>query len=502
MKQNKYSLLLKILALQIVFLSTNCTISRQSVETFTIPQTSSSGIEAEKKNLQKIAPNEGQEFYRWLPQMNTSPSAFPGAEGFGSKTTGGRGGRVIEISNLNDSGPGSLREAINAEEPRTIVFRVAGTIELESPLEIIHPYLTIAGQTAPGGGITIKNNVNNNECAIHVRTHDVIIRYIRSRPGPSTNKTEDDDAIDIFGDDVYNIIVDHSSFSWAVDEVVSTWYGARDITIQWSIISEGLKCSSHKEGCHSMGLLIGSKGSGNISIHHNLFAHNNERNPLIKTSGLVDLVNNVIYNPWGTPVTASDDYSKVSFNVVGNYFKPGVNTMPDRYLVHVSSIANNGFEIYLKENITPNRSSNNLDDSLDINPNNLKWLVQKNFNAPYVTTTSASEAYTQVLADAGATFGLDSIGSKFWRRDPVDERIVNDVINGTGKIINDPSEVGGWPELIVGTPPEDTDHDGMPDRWERLYGLSINNPSDSSGDFNGNGYTNLEEYLNGTNPIH
>ncbi len=432
-------------------------------------------------------------------KIDSSPvPAFPGAEGFGSHSVGGRGGKVIEVNNLNDDGPGSLRAAINAFGPRIVVFRIGGTIELQSSLEISNPYLTIAGQTAPGGGITLKNSTSTIHSPLIIRTHDVVIRYIRSRPGPPADLSSNGDALAIFG---YNVIIDHSSFSWAIDEVVSTWYDAHDITFQWNIISEGLHCSNHTKGCHSMGLLIGSDGSGNISIHNNLFAHNHERNPMIKSSGLVDMVNNVIYNPWGTPLVVIDEYGMENVNSISNYFKPGVDTVPGKHLVSAKSLANKGIEIFVYGNITPHRLLDSLPQWLAVNPGSRKWLVMKQHITPPITITSAFEAYDRVLADAGASSGLDSQGNLYRRRDAVDDRIVTDVKLGTGNIIDDPYEVGGWPELAAGAAPTDTDHDGMPDVWEGLFGLDRYDSSDGPGDADQDGYTNIEEYLNSTNPI-
>ncbi len=439
----------------------------------------------------------------WLPIIwaSPTPSAFPGAEGFGAKSVGGRGGRVIEVTNLNDDGPGSLRAAIETEGPRIVVFRVSGTIELKTPLEITQPFLTIAGQTAPGGGITLKNRPSVNDTALIVRAHDVVIRYMRSRPGPTSERVSDSDAIAIVGNDAYNVVIDHCSFSWAVDEVATTWYDTHDITIQWSIVAEGLHCSTHEKGCHSTGLLIGSDGSANISLHHNLFAHNHERNPFVKTSGLVDVVNNVIYNSWGTPSVVTDEYGKVLGNYVGNYFKYGIDSTSHKYLVSVSNSGGPGVEIFVQGNITPDRPEDDMDEWLAVKPNARQWMVPTPHDAPPIATTSAFEAYDQVLADVGATIGLDSQGNKYWRRDAVDERIVNDVRSGTGNIINDPSEVGGWPELATALAPKDSDHDGMPDAWEEMHGFDPYDPSDGPLDADGDGYTNIEEYLNSTDPI-
>lgn len=403
----------------------------------------------------------------------SSVPTFPGAEGFGAYSVGGRGGRVIEVTNLNDSGPGSMRVAIESNSRRTVIFRVGGTVTLKSPLEITHPYITIAGQTAVGGGITLKNDPSNHRALIKIATHDVVIRHIRSRPGPSNRPSRTLDALSILAG--YNIIIDHCSFSWATDEVLSTWYEPHDITIQWSIIAEGLYRSYHEEGSHGTGLLVGGRGR-RISIHHNLLAHNRERNPRISTSGIVDVVNNVIYNPGpSTPshITAYD-IGKPRINYIGNYYKPGINSGSADYFVSTAHPA----EIYLKGNYVPKDV---------IRARDQQWVVATRHSVPPVTTTSAQEAFNKTLAYAGATRPM---------RDPVDQRIVSDVRNGTGAIIDNPSEVGGWPKLANGVPPQDTDHDGMPDRWEAEHGLNQNSAADGSADADGNGYTNLEEYLN------
>jgi pectate lyase len=439
------------------------------------------------------------------PSDNNKPLphvlAFPGAEGFGAETIGGRNGKILEVTNLDDDGPGSLRAAIEDSGARIIIFRVAGTIELKSALEINNPYVTIAGQTAPGGGITLRNYPTNMEGPLLVNTHDVIIRYIRSRPGSPIYKSDNGDAIEILGPGAYHVIVDHCSFSWAIDEVVSTWYDAHDITIQWSIISEGLFCSNHVKGCHSMGLLVGGEGAKNISIHHNLLANNHERNPLIETSGLVDIVNNVIYNAWGSPALFSDAYGKVFANLVANYQKNGPDSDQGKYFVSVQIIQGIGPEIYVNGNITPLRPSNEIDQLLAVKPNSRDWIIPDKFDTPEISTVSALQAYEQVLAESGATIGLDEMGKIFPRRDEVDQRIVDEVKNGTGRIIDDPSQVGGWPQLDPGMPLTDTDHDGMPDRWEQQFGFDPLDSSDAPRDEDGDGYTNIEEYLNITNPL-
>ncbi len=437
--------------------------------------------------------------------------AFPGAEGFGAYSVGGRGGAVIEVTNLDDSGPGSLRAAIDASGPRIVVFRVSGTIGLVSSLVIRNPYITIAGQTAPGGGITLRDLRAETDPLLAIQTHDVVVRYLTWRAGPPAAG----DAVGIIADhahDTYNIVVDHNSMSWGIDQVFATWYDVHDITIQWNIFSEALNCSLHPKGCHSKGPMLGSyasderkdkPGAYNISFHHNLMAHNGERNPLVKTSGVCDVVNNVVYNPFGTfsHVDMDSQLTMLPVNYVGNYFKPGPNTTPGKYGIRAINPGSPGTEIYVQGNIGPHRMTSNLPEIDIVDPNSRQYVVSIRHPAAAVTTTTAFQAYDQVLAEAGANKGLSCDGTFFSRQDAIDARIVNDVKNGTGKIIDDPSQVGGWLTIAPAAPCADSDHDGMPDIWELKYGLDPNDPSDANKDANGNGYTNIEEFLNGTNPI-
>ena len=387
-----------------------------------------------------------------LPLFNRQPlllgsnsmlPAFPEAQGFGSSAIGGRGGQVIPVTNLNDRGSGSLRAAIEAEGSRIVVFEVSGTITLDSGLEIRSPYITIEGQTAPSGGITLRNSIHSGSSPLTVKTHDVVLRYLRSRPGSNPSETGNLDALTIAGNlgEVYNIMVDHCSLSWATDEVVSTFYDVHDVTIQWSILSEGLDCATHVEKgerqCHSMGLLLGSAGARNISIHHNLFAHNRRRNPLVKTAGVVDIVNNVVYNPGSgenasAPTLVLGDYGNVAVNYVGNYFKPGIDSGAADWFIDTK---NEPVSVYIEDN----RAVRAI-----IQPNSMKWLTRRRHPAPAITTTSAQDAYQQVLEGAGAACGLNSEGNFEFNRDPIDERIVAEVRQGTGHIINDPLEVDGW----------------------------------------------------------
>ncbi|UCE87085.1 MAG: pectate lyase [Deltaproteobacteria bacterium] len=418
--------------------------------------------------------------------------AFPGAEGFGADTPGGRGGRVIEVTNLNDAGPGSFRAAAEASGPRIVVFRIGGTIELDSRIDIEHPYITIAGQTAPGGGITLKNGPNNPKAALRIATHDVVMRFIRSRPGSHLADGGTLDALTIATSsaEVFNVIVDHGSFSWATDEVVNVWYDAHDITIQWSIISEALDCATHPEGCHGMGMLLGSEGSRDMSIHHNLFAHNRQRNPRIKTVGTVDVVNNLVYNPgfgdgWRAPSLIDNNFwAIVPANYVNNYLRPGPSSSAPKWYIDVNDAV---AEIFARGNDVPDRL---------INPEFEDMLVASRHAAPPITTLDAADTHFAVLEHAGASLALACGGTPILRRDAVDARIVNEVLTNTGSIIDDPSEVGGWPELEAGTPCDDSDHDGMPDAFEILHRFDPQDPSDGPLDADGDGYTNVEEFLN------
>ncbi len=436
--------------------------------------------------------------------------AFPNAEGFGSTSIGGRGGRVLEVTNLNDSGPGSLRAAINEEGARVIIFRVAGTIELESNLVIASPYITIAGQTAPGQGITLRGINSEIEALFLIKTHDVVIRFLTLRAGPPSVS---DGMMILASDahDTYNIVIDHNSISWAVNRNLATWYDVHDISIQWNIFSEGLNCSIHRKGCHSKGVLLGGyasdenkdkPGAGNISFHHNLMAHNGERNPLVSTSGVTDVVNNVVYNPFGafSHVDLQNQLTVIPVNYVGNYFKPGADTDLKKYGVDIASPKILGAQIYVLGNFDPHRVSDSQPDIDMVDPDARSYVVSTPNPAAPITTTSALQAYDQVLAGAGANVGLGCNGIFFPRRDSIDTRIINDVINGSGKIIDDPSEAGGWLTVEQAVPCADTDHDGMADLWEEKWGFDPANLLDGSKDADRDGYSNIEEFLNSTDP--
>ena len=377
--------------------------------------------------------------------------AFPGAEGFGAFTPGGRGGQVIHVTNLNGSGPGSLREAVETSGPRIVIFDVGGTIVLTSNIVITEPFLTLAGQTAPGGGIMIRN------AGIRIETHNVIIRGMRVRVGDEGGGEYD--GIQIVNHTVgaaHDIIVDHCSVSWGIDENLDIFNGAANITFQWNITSEGLYDSIHSKGPHSAGLIVGQE-SRQISIHHNLFAHNYARNPLMSIDTTSEIINNVVYN-WNNMPTSLTNCSSTTpslCDLIGNYYKTGVD-LNTTWGIHTATCWQNS-SIYVQGNIGPGRPTDTGDE----------WALVKNVAgdgakslvpvmASGVTTQGVNEAYDLVLAQAGAISPS---------HDSVDERVIQSVQDGTGSVIDSQNDVGGWPVLAGGTPPVDSNQDGIPDSW-------------------------------------
>lgn len=416
--------------------------------------------------------------------------AFPGAEGYGAQSIGGRGGRVIEVTNLNDDGPGSLREAVEVNEPRIVVFRVSGNIELESRLRIKNPYITIAGQTAPGDGICLKNY------GLVISADHVIVRYLRFRPGDNEGIELDS----VWVSEGRNIIIDHCSASWGVDEtlsVASSSANLGNVTIQWCMITESLNCSVHSKGCHGYGSLIRGGWGNGYTFHHNLYAHHRGRSPRpgnynnhnIDPNGLIfDFRNNVIYNWSGAYAGYNADTDSITkMNFVGNYYKTGPNSTYNYAFLEQCPFSKAYFSDNWMNGYSP-RDPWSLVRFHSFTPaeiNAYKQLIP--IPVALINMDDAVTAYELVLADAGTTFP---------QRDAVDARVIEDVINGTGGIIDDEDEVGGWLELKSDSPPLDTDHDGMPDDWERMCCLDPNDSSDANGDRDGDGYTNIEEYIN------
>ncbi len=416
--------------------------------------------------------------------------AFPGAEGFGSRTPGGRGGETYIVTNLNDSGPGSLRDAVSKPK-RTVVFAVSGTIDLKSNLLITQPNITIAGQSAPGDGICTRYYTFGVQ-----NTHDVIVRFIRCRLGDQMS--QESDSLDI-NNGCHDIIFDHCSATWSVDECLSTSGDDANLTIQWCLIAEGLNHSLHTKGDHGYGSL--ARANGPVSWLHNLWAHNNSRNPRLGdqyntgTHPQFDVRNNVIYD-FGS-IASGLTQGFFNANYVGNYIKPGPSST-GKTPIHMGPDSTINF--FLEKNIFEGHDDFTKDnskfiDNLELAGKPVAKTVDKPFPDPFplvpVNTTSAADAYKHVLAAVGACLPA---------RDKADARIVEEVRKGAGKIINSQDEVGGWPELKSQPAPADTDKDGMPDAWEISHGLNPNDPADANADPDKDGYTNLEEYLNGTDP--
>jgi pectate lyase len=412
-----------------------------------------------------------------------SIGAFPGAEGFGTDTPGGRGGAVCQVTNLDDSGPGSLRACVDLAGPRTVIFRVGGTIVLNSRLDVDHPYLTIAGQTAPGGGITLRTTPSYGKQVMRITTHDVVIRYLRLRPGAADDPTDSRDALTIYEPGARDVVIDHASLSWASDEVLNTYDYAKRITVSWSIISEGLDDLSH-----SKGVLAGGDEAADVTLHHNLIASHDDRCPQISGVSVADLRNNVIYDCGGesgdgiTLVSSSKGEARV--NWVSNYYKPGPSTPSDRAeFAMYEGDTGRSQQWYGDGN---RRWTSSGDEDARVAPEYDWGRVSVPFAAPPVTTTDADQAYEDVLAESGASRV----------RDAVDRRIVADVRDGSGQLIDEPAEVGGYPYLAPGKPPIDHDGDGMPDGFETAHGTDPGRP-DANGDADGNGYTNIEDWFNG-----
>ena len=409
-----------------------------------------------------------------------SPPAFPGAEGYGAQATGGRGGSVVEVTNLDDSGPGSLRDAVAAPN-RTVVFRVSGTIHLKSRLDITHPNITLAGQTAPGDGICLRGH------ELFIKdTENVIVRFLRSRPG-------DEQKVELDALTIWNckdVIVDHCSLSWSTDSLNDVVKGSGNITVQWCILSEPLNLSVHAKGAHGYatgwdGRIIGGKGGGG-SFHHNLIAHARSRAPRIgyfnQGRGLIDCRYNVIYNSGPAYGGETDD-----FNYVGNYYRPGPSNL--RKPGEIFEIWATDTRMYVAGNVyegDPRVARDNAAGVQFKKSDAATCLVDKPFGTARLKPETAEEAFAHVLASAGATLPT---------RDAVDQRIRNDVKNRTGAIINSQADVGGWPDLRSAPPPPDSDHDGIPDAWEQAHHLNPTDPTDARTP-TPDGYTQLEQYLN------
>jgi len=419
--------------------------------------------------------------------------AFPGAEGFGKYAKGGRGGDVYEVTNLNDYGEGSLRAAIEATGPRIIVFKVSGLITLESRLLIKNPFVTIAGQTAPGDGICIRGNT------LRIEADEVIIRYLRVRLGDGMHgkgSLQGKDAISVSSGQ--NIIIDHCSASWSLDEILSSSTKnpvLTNVTVQWCFITEGLNPSNH-----GFGSLIRGTGGAKYSYLYNLYAHNKGRNPRPGNYDsnphtkdpeglLLDFSNNVIYN-WGGGNAGynNDSISVTKLNYVGNYLIPGVNSKNTGIAYSTGSPFN---KAYFAGNYYNGEQPESAWDIVKYRESWSEKEIQeykqnKPFDVDPLEKMDARISYKKILESGGANLP---------KRDAVDQRIVHDVKNRTGNIIKSQEEVGGWPELKSTSAPKDTDHDGIPNDWELNNGLNPQDATDRN-NLTENGFTMLEKYIN------
>lgn len=479
-----------------------------------------------------VMEKEGKPYIPWAAKPEDLPQAsipaFPGAEGGAAYTAGGRGGKVFVVTSLADSGPGTLREACESGGARIIVFNVAGIIQLEKPIVVRAPYITIAGQTAPGDGVCVAGE------SFLIDTHDVVVRYMRFRRG-ATEVTRRDDALG--GNGVGNIMLDHVSASWGLDENMSMYRHVYDrggknlklptvnVTIQNSIFSEGLDTYNHAFGSTIGGL--------NSTFMRNLWASNISRNPSVGMTGDFGFVNNVVWNWWNRSADGGDHGSK--YNFVNNYYKPGPITPLDQPISYrilkpesgrSKENANTFGKAYVGGNVIEGNAKvtkDNWDGGVqpETRGNRDSLLATMKVDQPLPLSNfgkilAAEEAYDYVLANVGATLP---------KRDAVDERIVKQV--KTGKvyyskeaaeskpspwvkrrlpmdsykqgIITDVNQVGGYP-TYSGTPYKDSDNDGIPDAVETKMGLNPNDASDAA-KISDNGYANIENYLNSVVPV-
>jgi hypothetical protein len=481
---------------------------------------------------------KGKPYIPWAAKPGDLPQApipaFPGAQGGGMYSFGGRGGKVFVVTNLDDSGPGSFREALEAGGPRIVVFNVAGIIRLKDRIRIRAPYITIDGGSAPGDGVCVAGDT------VELETHDVIVRNMRFRRGNTWVGDRNDS---LGGNPIGNIMIDHVSASWGLDENMSMYRhmyqspdGGRElklptvnITIQNSIFSEGLNTYNHAFGS--------TIGGYNSTFHHNLWACNSGRNPSVGMIYDFTFANNVVFNWRHRTVDGGDQRS--FYNIINNYFKPGPATplndsVGHRILKPESRRAKPPVDDYGKAYVAGNIVEGNRRVTADnwnggvqvesiADPQTIlpKIKSEKPYPSAYLELQPAMEAYESVLGSAGAIRP---------KRDAVDQRVtemvrtgnisarptkdfsqelakvrftprmIQEITNGVERgIISDISQVGGYPEYL-GKPYKDSDADGMPDDWETKHGLNPHNAADSAGDLNGDGYTNIEDFLNGRDP--
>lgn len=412
--------------------------------------------------------------------MQAQQIAFPGAEGYGKWTVGGRGGRILTVTNLNDSGEGSFRDAVEQTGARIVIFAVDGNIELKSPLCVNNDSITIAGQSAPGDGICLK------DYPLVVNASNVIIRYIRVRVGDRYRLDSDGVGGGRYGQK--NVILDHLSVSWSIDECLSI-YKTENLTVQWCLVTHSLNTSVHTKGSHGFG---GIWGGYKATFHHNLLANHASRNPRFSSvdgTKWVDYRNNVVYN-WGFK-TAYGGGHHAEINIVNNYYKPGPASLHHRLL----DVAEDGTgRYYVAGNMMAGDDAVTRDNHsavTDCVGECTSYLVDFPFPSEPIHEDTPAVAYQRILESVGCSFSQDSYDREVLRQ--VREGIGTFGING---IINSQEDVGGWPVLNAEKALIDSDGDGMPDVWESKHGLNPKSASDASVYTLDDNYTNIEIYLN------
>jgi pectate lyase len=449
------------------------------------------------------------------PAHAQTPAAFPGAQGGGAASKGGRGGEVCEVTTLEDTGPNSFRDCLSRKGPRTVVFRVAGRINLKTGIRVANPYLTIAGQTAPGGGIEFSGVDMNDGAMVYIYTHDVVVRYLHFRigagahhsPGPSTGCV----GIFVGNEDVYNVMLDHLSISWSDNKPITIWSnygpGVHNMTVQWTITSEGIMG-------HSVGLGTGNSNKTtaafmDIDFHHNFFADHSHRLPETAQKSM-RFVNNIIYN-WN--FYASATLGSQASDFIGNLYKSGpLNSEAQKYELHFSDKASGWDDgppsIYLLGNKGPNQQNPKGDqwamtnritgeNGKEIGPIPPQWrrpipLPPEDFP---ISTDDVNNLESPVFAAVGDSQRVDCNGNWVPRRDAVDTRLIAEYHEGKGILPRSEKDVGGFPTVDPDSACPDKNHNGIPDAWEAAHHLK------SAADANKlqpDGYTNLEHYLNGT----
>jgi hypothetical protein len=429
--------------------------------------------------------------------------AFPGAEGWGAFTSGGRNGKVIKVTNLNSSGPGSLAEACSADGPRIVVFEVSGVIN--GDVLITEPYITIAGQTAPGAGITIEGKLGTYDFGVN----DIIVRHLRLRRQRDIGSGGDAIQMGGLGPEkrgTCNIILDHLSLSWGNDEVIDL-YNAHHVTVQWCSVEES-DDKGHNKGVHNYGIISAAENNGAVSVHHNLWAHHSRRIPCMapyRENAADDFCNNLIYNcRGGYTDDGHGNRAKSPVNLYKNYYRRGPQTIDRMYPYALSTF----MDYYVKDNYFEDWGYQ--DHPVHWKPSDQpggvpKW-IQFNNNGneisepgktPHINTQDAKDVYDLVLSKAGC-----------WPRDHITKRTVEEVKNKGGSWGRnaplEPSDDWFMEGLISAAAPLDSDNDGMPDEWEKAHGLNPEDPGDAnkivpalaSKDNRHQGYTFIEFYIN------